>query len=248
MTNNEKTFVGLGIVGALLAWMFASGEEKQEVSSEVNEEPKTLSGIDKKPNSFISRIKLPYYKFETFILDEVSYKGERVTLSFVSYWNGKKLFEGKDFSINSSLHRVSSLDTMVSLIGFLAIKPGDTDDEYFKDYTPFQHEWANSFDCEQLQILLYDYEDKNSEYYNKAKKELTKGFKTENLSGKKSKKKLSGRIPKTKQVWVMQSNYGQGWEDELHEDNLSEARQRIKEYRENAPQYSYRIKLKRVKL
>lgn len=48
--------------------------------------------------------------------------------------------------------------------------------------------------------------------------------------------------------WQMWSNYGHGWEHELSEDTWPEMRQRLKEYRENAPQYLYKVKLARVKV
>lgn len=34
---------------------------------------------------------------------------------------------------------------------------------------------------------------------------------------------------------VVQGNYGYGWDDERFEDNWKEARQRLREYRENGP-------------
>jgi hypothetical protein len=37
--------------------------------------------------------------------------------------------------------------------------------------------------------------------------------------------------------WKLYVNYGGGWEYELFELTLSEAKQRIREYRENCPQY-----------
>jgi len=40
----------------------------------------------------------------------------------------------------------------------------------------------------------------------------------------------------------IQGDYGQGWELETCEETISEARQRLKEYRENMPQYPHRIK------
>ena len=45
-------------------------------------------------------------------------------------------------------------------------------------------------------------------------------------------------------MWVLQANYGygHGYEDECVEETRAEALQRLKEYRENAPKYSYRIK------
>lgn len=47
----------------------------------------------------------------------------------------------------------------------------------------------------------------------------------------------------TKYVYlnVVQGNYGQGWEDVTAETERSEARARLREYRENEPQYSHRL-------
>jgi len=36
-------------------------------------------------------------------------------------------------------------------------------------------------------------------------------------------------------------NYGYGWEYEIFEETLKEAKQRIEEYRENCPQYSVKL-------
>ena len=36
-------------------------------------------------------------------------------------------------------------------------------------------------------------------------------------------------------LWIIQGNYGQGWEDECAEESWSEARTRLREYRENSP-------------
>ena len=55
-------------------------------------------------------------------------------------------------------------------------------------------------------------------------------------------------IRKTKDVYVLLSNYGCGWEEELEEDTLKEAKEQLKTYRENCPNYQYRLKKKRVKL
>lgn len=42
---------------------------------------------------------------------------------------------------------------------------------------------------------------------------------------------------KTRDVWFLWVNYGYGWEHELTEFTRKEAQQRLKEYRENCPQY-----------
>lgn len=53
-------------------------------------------------------------------------------------------------------------------------------------------------------------------------------------------------IRKTRDIWEVQCNYGygHGWETECTEFTLSEARQRIKEYRSNSP-YPVRLRMKR---
>lgn len=37
--------------------------------------------------------------------------------------------------------------------------------------------------------------------------------------------------------WKLYVNYGQGWEYELFEETWHETKERLKEYRENCPQY-----------
>lgn len=67
--------------------------------------------------------------------------------------NGKVLFEGSDYS-PSPLYCSDSDDAIGGLLGFLTIKPGDTDDEYFKDYTPSQRAFcdahAENLSCEAM--------------------------------------------------------------------------------------------------
>lgn len=52
---------------------------------------------------------------------------------------------------------------------------------------------------------------------------------------------------KTKDEWILLSNYGYGWDEELTEDTYAEIRQRLKEYRENT-NGSFRISCRRVKI
>lgn len=42
---------------------------------------------------------------------------------------------------------------------------------------------------------------------------------------------------KTRDVWHLWVNYGQGYELELTEETREGAKQRLKEYKENCPQY-----------
>lgn len=57
-------------------------------------------------------------------------------------------------------------------------------------------------------------------------------------------------IRKTKDEYKLLANYGygHGWEIETTEETRKDIKRRYKEYRENAPQYQYKIILKRVKI
>ena len=52
----------------------------------------------------------------------------------------------------------------------------------------------------------------------------------------------------TKDEFVLWANYGGGWEEEITEDTKDEIKQRLKEYRENAGQYSYKWTKRRVRI
>ena len=59
--------------------------------------------------------------------------------------NGNKsiiLFKGEDFAC-SPMHGVDSNETVKSLMGFLILRPGDTDQEYFDSYSVGQLAYCN---------------------------------------------------------------------------------------------------------
>ena len=51
---------------------------------------------------------------------------------------------------------------------------------------------------------------------------------------------------KTIDEFQIHVNYGQGWEYEIAEETLREARFRIKEYRANCPEYPVKIVKRRI--
>lgn len=53
---------------------------------------------------------------------------------------------------------------------------------------------------------------------------------------------------KTKDIYILLSNYGYGWDEELTEDTYKEAKEQLKIYRENCPQAQYKVVKKRVKI
>ena len=54
-------------------------------------------------------------------------------------------------------------------------------------------------------------------------------------------------IRKTIDIWIVQGNYGQGWEDLTTSEEYKEACLDFKDYKENEPQYRHRLIIKRVK-
>ena len=69
--------------------------------------------------------------------------------------DGARIFRGTDFR-GSPLHADDSDDALRALLGFLTLRPGDTDREYFDGYTPAQRAFAESSDCELLAFLYSD--------------------------------------------------------------------------------------------
>jgi hypothetical protein len=55
-------------------------------------------------------------------------------------------------------------------------------------------------------------------------------------------------VRKTRDEFQIFLNYGGGWEHEISEDNRKDMRERLKEYRENCPQYPIKWKIARVKI
>ena len=104
-----------------------------------------------------------------------AWSGIRCTI----YWDGGNLCsylfclgdnilsKGNDFR-PSPLHPIDSIDNMVSLLSFMTVQKGDTDQEYFKNYTHLHLEWLDSYDCERLKSLCSDYEDKECKFYKNA--------------------------------------------------------------------------------
>lgn len=54
-------------------------------------------------------------------------------------------------------------------------------------------------------------------------------------------------IRKTIDEYQLLANYGQGWEHETTETSYKEIKERLTEYRTNAPEFSYKYKKVRVK-
>jgi len=70
------------------------------------------------------------------------------------FWDrGQLIFKGRDFHC-SPLHAVDSPATAYGILGFLSLRPGDTDREYFDSYTPKQLAWCQSSRADELALKV----------------------------------------------------------------------------------------------
>ena len=118
--------------------------------------------------NILSKLTFPEHGLELIIYDRPSYNGtgilRRVYLPYNMMVNGEVLFSGSDFS-PSPMDAIDSIDALICLLSFLTVRPGDMDDDHFKDYTLAQLDFANSNQCEDLQALPYDFEAGELDYY-----------------------------------------------------------------------------------
>lgn len=71
--------------------------------------------------------------------------------------NSRALFKGCDFN-GSPLHADDSNECVRSLLSFLTLRPGDTDAEYFENYTADQLDFADT-DAENLSLYAMEPEE-----------------------------------------------------------------------------------------
>lgn len=71
------------------------------------------------------------------------------------------IFKGSDFAC-SPMHAIDSDECVRALLSFLTLRPGDTDSEYFDNYTPEQLDFANEHG-ETLQMYTLDDEPRKFE-------------------------------------------------------------------------------------
>jgi hypothetical protein len=55
-------------------------------------------------------------------------------------------------------------------------------------------------------------------------------------------------VRKTKDLWVIETWYNPRWEVVSYDETRKEARQTLKDYRDNQPEYAHRMRLTREKI
>jgi hypothetical protein len=109
--------------------------------------------------------------FELRVYDDGTDDDNREVVRYVLHDNGwrddtglfaRKLFKGTDYR-PSPLHAVDSDESIAALLSFLSLGEGDTDSEYFDNYTDRQLAWRDSDRREALAILAMELEGDNDD-------------------------------------------------------------------------------------
>ncbi len=87
----------------------------------------------------------------------------RPNLGYRLYDHGRLVMFGQEYG-PSPLHSIDGIDSIMNLLTFLTIQPGDTDPEFFEGYTPTMLAWCQSSRAEELDMLTYDYESPDPGY------------------------------------------------------------------------------------
>ncbi|MGA2260163.1 MAG: hypothetical protein ABSH28_01870 [Acidobacteriota bacterium] len=96
----------------------------------------------KTKEDILRMVRLRPYRGEPYFTFELIYHGSDWLGYRLKQWEcgkGTVLFEGRDFRC-SPLHAIDSDESVAACLGFLTLRPGDTDREYFENYTPAQLE------------------------------------------------------------------------------------------------------------
>lgn len=85
----------------------------------------------------------PKFRLEMYDTYEIDYRGQ-TKLAFKLWQDHELIFEDSGFCC-SPLHADDSDESVRALMTFLCLRPGDTDKEYFDNYTPRQMEFAKEY-------------------------------------------------------------------------------------------------------
>jgi hypothetical protein len=122
-------------------------------------------------DNLIASLILPDYKVELFL----TYLGGQY-VQYDMFYNGNLLFSGSDFRPAPSRDQ-DHIESAIDCLAFLCVQKGDTDPEYFKNYTSDQSSWSESYDCELLSGMISDFESSEPEYKNASVEFFTERFK-----------------------------------------------------------------------
>ena len=96
--------------------------------------------------------------FTLRLFDFHNMQRSRTQLSYEFLDNEVKIFSGHDYGIPPT-RSIDDDAAVFGLLGFLVLKAGDVDAEYFEDYTEEMQEWSDSDRCDALTMMVWEFDE-----------------------------------------------------------------------------------------
>lgn len=84
----------------------------------------------------------------------------RLDYSYELYADGVLIASGDNFS-PAAYHAIGDYQSVCDLLGFLTLRPGDTDDKFFSNHTPQHLEWLETIQAEDVRAWICSIEDRS---------------------------------------------------------------------------------------
>lgn len=122
-------------------------------------------------SDFSGRLILPYgYEYITLFPG-----GDKLHYYLLDKYNNI-LFSGNDYKPSPLYHSIDCIAAVVCGLSFLTLQDGATDREYFINYTLEQLAFRDSWECEQINCLINDFEMYENEKDPELKEEYKEGY------------------------------------------------------------------------
>jgi len=118
---------------------------------------RTINEI-KADDNFLSGLEIPEHNVKLYL----TYTGTD-NVQYDMFWKEQLIFTGNDYRPSNLYPGQDSIEAIVALLDFLTMQIGDTDRDYFANYTPEQIEWRESRDCEELKMFTLEFSNDNDE-------------------------------------------------------------------------------------
>lgn len=141
-----------------IEWMPVERVERVERMDSLFHKNAAVEVPDPDDNHVLRNVEFDGYRLMTWETGRRASTGQEL-LGYAMWAPGAKepLFVGDDYGV-APAYSIDGDESLRGLLGFLTLRPGDTDDEYFEHYTPEQLAFAEG-DAEQLSIWGMDPED-----------------------------------------------------------------------------------------
>lgn len=105
--------------------------------------------------------------------------GNQCQFSYITSYKGIELLKGTDLFIPVSIAPPDTYKAMISYLSWVIVRDGDTDKDFFKDYSPEALDFVNNnSDLEEVRLFVNDFEAGEKQYTKKAENWLKKRIKT----------------------------------------------------------------------